>query len=99
MRIKVTKPFEWSPDGAATQKVKSGDIVEGPIADAVMQAGAGEPAPEEDEKTRPNFDDREPTEPVADMYKREMNDPPGSAKSVPNAPQNKAVTTAATRKK
>ena len=50
MKVKVTKPFNWAPDGNHVHAVKAGEVLEGRGAVVAMQMNAGEEVREEPAK-------------------------------------------------
>jgi hypothetical protein len=47
MKVKVTKEFDWAPDGNHVRKVKVGEVLEGRGAEVALHLKSGEEAREE----------------------------------------------------
>jgi hypothetical protein len=53
MKVKVTKPFPWAPDGNHVRNVKAGEVLEGRGAEVALQLNSGEKLATEPEKAQP----------------------------------------------
>jgi hypothetical protein len=55
MKVKVTKEFDWAPDGNHVRKVKVGEVLEGRGAEVALHLKSGEEAREVVEQDRPSL--------------------------------------------
>jgi hypothetical protein len=53
MKVKVTKEFDWAPDGNHVRKVKVGEVLEGRGAEVALHLKCGEEVREESKPPPP----------------------------------------------